>query len=53
MLNRLQRKRSKPSVTQEEYREAVSLAEEVVRWAEGMVRFRSAFPSEEHPDQEP
>jgi HEPN domain-containing protein len=41
-----------PPVTQEEYEEAVSLAEEVVRWAERMVRFCSAPPSEEHPDQE-
>jgi HEPN domain-containing protein len=30
-----------PPVTEEEYKEAVSLAEEVVRWAEGIVKFRS------------
>jgi len=41
-----------PPVTQEEYKEAVSLAEKVVRWAEGVVEFRSTPPSEEHLDQE-
>lgn len=41
-----------PPVTQEEYKEAVLLAEEVIRWVEGVVEFRATPPSKEHADQE-
>ncbi len=38
-----------PPVTQEEYEEAVSLAEAVVRWAEEVVEACLTHPPEEHP----